>query len=350
MPVFVSPLAIRRIAAAGVPAVVAYGPFVGGFILNPRDAGEVLFVDPTGPAALQVTETTVAIQPGGNYRFPQNQTSNIWVAAATLGHRFSGFVLQPPVQPVPTPQNGTFPPAGPVTMTELYPAYLYQEYNDDDDLQNFVATYNALAQQYMDWFASGTLPVYTSPSIAGPLLDWVAEGLYGMVRPALSSGRNRDQGPLNTWRYNTIPYNVRRRVGPNNVVATSDDVFKRIMTWNFYKGDGNVFSIRWLKRRVMRFLFGPNGTAPNIDQTYPISITFGPGIISIRLGYGTRLFLGGAIYGGFGFNRMRYNQRNTQFISGPSPPALAPIFKEAIESGALTLPFQYDVIVTVSGG
>ena len=42
--------------------------------------------------------------------------------------------------------------------------------------------------------------------------------------------------------------------------AVTDDVFKRILTWHFYKGDGKNFSVRWLKRRIWRFLQGANGT------------------------------------------------------------------------------------------
>ncbi len=119
------------------------------------------------------------------------------------------------------------------------------------------------------------------------------------------------------------------------------------MTWNFYKGDGNVFNVRWLKRRIMRFLIGTNGAAPNVDQTYGISVTYGPGVISVRLSYGTRTITGGALFNRFGYNRMPFNALRTVFSSGPSPPAFASVLQEAIDSGALILPFQYEVIVTI---
>ncbi len=168
-----------------------------------------------------------------------------------------------------------------------------------------------------------------------------------MTRPSLSSGKNRDVGPLNTWAYNAIGYNVRRLVGPSDVTVTSDDIFKRIMTWNFYKGDGRTFNIPWLKRRIMRFLLGANGSAPNIDSTDIVSVTFGPGIISIRIAGGSRKILGGAIYNRFGYNRMAYNALVTQFISGPTPLKNDGVLKEAIDSGVLQLPFQYQFVVTI---
>ena len=167
-----------------------------------------------------------------------------------------------------------------------------------------------------------------------------------MVRPSLSSGRNRDLGPLNTYGFNVLALNTRRSVGPQNVTITTDDIFKRIMTWNFYKGDGHEFNVRWLKRRIMRFLTGPDGSAPNVDQTYIISVTFGAeGSVSIRIANGSRIILGGALYNRFGFNAIAYNALRTQFVPGPNPLPYQAIFKEAVESGVLQLPFQYQFSV-----
>lgn len=356
-PVTIYPAAASSVAKSGVPVTIMFGPVLGGVIVNPvlaLDQGitvpEVLYVDTTGaPAAAQETATTEAIQPGGAFIIPPNQTTDVSVNAKSAGHKFSALIYQPATQFPPTPQTGTFPPSGPTTLTALggMAAYLYQQYQDDDNLQAFITSFNQLAQIYIGWFATINLAVYTNPQIAGPLLDWVAEGIYGMTRPALGSGRNLDIGPLNTYAYNTLAYNRRKLIGPSDVVATSDDVFKRIMTWNFYKGDGNVFNVRWLKRRIMRFLIGENGTAPNIDETYAISVTIGPGIISIQIAVGTRAITGGALYNRFGFNRMPYNALRTRFIPGPPQFALAPVFEEAVAAGALQFPFQYAVSVSI---
>jgi hypothetical protein len=250
----------------------------------------------------------------------------------------------------PAPQAGTFPPAGPTTLTRVIPSYLYREYADDDDLQAFVAAFNQLAQIYVTWFATVPLAAYTSSAIAGPLLDWVAAGVYGFLRPTLSSGRFRAKGPLNTYAPDTWPLNVLKLIGPSDVTVTNDDVFKRIITWNFYKGDGNRFTVRWLKRRVMRFLLGANGSAPNMDNSYPVSVTFGSGgLVSIVLSSGHRLVLGGALPNRFGLNQAgaTLNSLRTRFVPGPNPLPFESVLKEALDSGVLQLPFQYRFQITV---
>lgn len=341
------------IKQGGLAQVVAYGTVAGGMIANPAtpaDQGlpqvEALFVDSVNPAAAEQTATTFAIQPGQTYAIPAGQTTNLTVNAASTGHKFSGIIFQPPTPFPPPPQPGSFPPAGPVTVIKTIPSYLYVQYNDDADLQAFVDAYNTLAQEYVDWFNSVNLPVYTQ--IAGSLLDWVAHGLYGMVRPSLSSGLNLDKGPFNTYALNTLGYNERKNAGPQNVTVTSDDVFKRVMTWNFYKGDGNVINVRWLKRRIMRFMVGANGSAPNIDETYAISVSFGAGgVVSIRLAVGSRIILGGALYNRSGFNSTAFNSLMTRFVPGPNPLPNQQVLKEAIESGVLQLPFQYAFSVAI---
>lgn len=240
-----------------------------------------------------------------------------------------------------------FPPSGPTSLTTVIPAYPYDEYNDDPDLQAFWAAYNTLAQTYLNWFVRIGLPIYTGPLIAGALLDRIAEGLYGISRPTLFSGRTRDVGPFNTWAFNTIPFDRLKRIGPQNYYVTTDDIFKRVITWLLFKGDGKVFDIRWLKRRVARFLTGVNGTAPNIDQTYQISVTFGVGgEVTIRLISGIRKVTSGALYDRFAFNTMRFNGINTSY-EPLTPLADAQTFQEAIQAAVLDLPFQftYDIVI-----
>jgi hypothetical protein len=177
----------------------------------------------------------------------------------------------------------------------------------------------------------------------------VATGLYGIPRPTLSSGKFRSIGPFDTYEFNTFPFNKLRLIGPSNVAATSDDIYKRIITWNFYKGDGNRFNIRWLKRRIMRFLLGTDGTAPNIDNTYQISITFGANsLVSIRISQGTRKITGGALYNRFALNSRAalFNGLQTVSIPGPNPLPNQAVLKEAIQSGVLQLPFQVQFLIT----
>ena len=337
----------------GESIIALTGDALGGYIVNPMraidqnvDVAEVLFVDPTGPAALQQTATTVPLQPGQGYRLAPNQTTPLWVNAKTTGHKFSAFLVQPPV-PAITPIPTAFPPSAPTGLTNVIPSYLYQEYNDDDDLQAFVASFNQLAQNYVDTFNAINLPVYTGTIIAGALLDWVAQGIYGMSRPALSSGTVTTKGPLNTYLFNTTLLGKFEVIEPTDVVVTNDDIFKRILTWHLYKGDGKVFSIRWLKRRIMRFLLGVNGSDTSVDDSYQLSVTFGPnGGVSIRLLTGIRTITTSARFNTFLLNTVQFNEVNSTFVA-LTPLPNAALFKEAADSGALELPFQFNYTITI---
>jgi hypothetical protein len=184
-----------------------------------------------------------------------------------------GFTTPP--QPPSNEQGMPWPPKGPVTITELLPflgSYLYVQYRDDEDLQAFVDAYNIYSQAYLDYANGLNLPVYINGNISGPLLDWVAAGLYGLLRPGLPTRGTPDRGPFNSWTYNSIPFNGFVAGKPSGYILTSDDTFKRVLTWFFYKGDGKVFTMWWLKRRIQRFLTGFNGTDVLNDNTYAISV------------------------------------------------------------------------------
>ena len=212
--------------------------------------------------------------------------------------------------------GATFPPSQVSSLQSILPAYVYQQYSDDANIQAFNTAYNNFAQLYLSWFNTIELPVYTSPTISGALLDWVALGLYGRTRPLLPSGKSQAVGPYDTWQYNTLEYNQYKVIGSTNYYATTDDIFKRILTWHLYKGDGKVFNIAWLKRRVLRFLNGTNGTAPSVADTQTVSVTFGtPPSVVIAL--------------------------QTPFAQGA-------ILQSAVQSGAIELPFQYTWSVTLA--
>lgn len=138
--------------------------------------------------------------------------------------------------------------------------YLYQQYADDDTLQSFVDSFNALAQGYLDWFIANPLGLYTSAGISGPLLDWVAQGVYNLDRPVLATQSSEESAGYDSAVYNTVPYNYLSYSSAGTAQQASDDVYKRMMTWTLYRGDGQVFSLQWLKNRVARFLHGANGS------------------------------------------------------------------------------------------
>jgi hypothetical protein len=212
-----------------------------------------------------------------------------------------------------------FPPSGPTTLTSVLPAYAYQQFSDDDNIQALIEAYNIYAQQYLNWFNTVNLPIYTG--LSGALLDWVGTGLYGLPRPSLASGQIVGVGPLNTWAVNTIAVDAFYSIGAIQNPTVTDDIYKRIITWFFFKGDGQQFCTLWLKRRIMRFLTGTGGTAPNIDNTYPVSIAFsGAGVVAITITLTTA----------FGI-----------------PLSVAEIFQSAVAAGAIELPFQLSFSVTI---
>jgi len=174
-----------------------------------------------------------------------------------------------------------FPPLSPSVQTHTIPSYLYTQYNDDDDIQAFVNAYNGMAQTYVDWFVNVGLPVYTQ--LSGSLLDWVAQGLYGIVRPVLSSSSSGGFGPVNTYLVNSEIINSSKAPIAGSYYTADDDTFQRIITWHFFKADGKVFTLPWLKRRVLRFLYGTNGTAPNVSYTGEVSITISTYTVTIDL-------------------------------------------------------------------
>jgi hypothetical protein len=166
----------------------------------------------------------------------------------------------------------TWPPTSNTSVANITLSYLYRQYADDADLQSLVDGYNAYAQAYLDYLNGLELPIYTGAPIAGTLLDWVAVGLYGYPRPGLPSLGTPAIGPYNTFLFNAIPYDGNTLGTDGTYTYTTDDVYKRCLTWAFYKGDGRTFTMRWLKRRINRFLNGLNGTDVTNDQTYKISV------------------------------------------------------------------------------
>lgn len=215
--------------------------------------------------------------------------------------------------------SGTTLPTGPTSLTAILAAYAFQQFADDDGIQALFASFNGIAQNYTDFLTDLNLPIYTG--LSGSLLDWVAQGVYGIQRPSLQSGMITGKGLLNTFQLNTLMLNSFVLSGSIAAFVVNDDIFKRIITWFFFKGDGFQFSIQWLKRRIMRFLIGTNGTAPNIDQTYPVGISFGSSnsvVITITITSGGQI---------------------TQTIAN--------VFSAAVQTGAINLPFQFAFTVVI---
>ena len=180
-------------------------------------------------------------------------------------------------------------------LQAVIPSYLYQQYADDDNLQAFVASFNSLAQGYLDWFNSTPLAVYTNHSISGTLLDWIGEGIYGITRPVLASSSSSLTAGYNTGAYDTGVYNEGIFASGGTGINASDDIYKRVLTWNLYRGDGQVFCMQWLKNRIARFLYGQNGSdydvlivQPQItcaDAVFTVSYYASSSLTALQLAY-----------------------------------------------------------------
>jgi hypothetical protein len=218
-------------------------------------------------------------------------------------------------------------------------SYLYTEYADDDDLQAFVSAYNAATQTFITWFNKVALPYY--PGLSGPLLDWVGSGLYGQPRTSLASPASTALGMLNTVPLNTLVLNG-YVPSTSSVYVLPDDIYQRILTWNFYKGDGKRFCTRWFKRRIARFLFGANGIDP---QPFLPGFTPNP---NFQVGCETTTAIGMHISGSVITVTINQTLLSTQATISP---LVLTLFALALEagpiSGPLDLPIQYTYVVDI---
>lgn len=197
-------------------------------------------------------------------------------------------------------------------LQKVIPSYLYLEYSDDADLQAFISSFNSISQGYLDWFNNTSLGLYTSPNISGPLLDWIGQGVYDIKRPVLSSEISMRFAGYNSYPYNSISYNGMNYLTSGSSELANDDIYKRVLTWHTYRGDGQVFSLQWLKNRINRFLNGANGEDYPVLQNPP-SVTLS----------------------GLTFT-----------ISAPQTPALTWL-QQLIENGNLDLPFMYNFVIAI---
>ena len=176
-----------------------------------------------------------------------------------------------------------------MATTTIIPSYPYVQFADDVNISAWFEAYNTYAQQYLDWFNDTPLAIYTNDSISGDLLDWVANGVYGVYRTPIATTRDHSIGPLNTYTPNELPFNQGKALSSGTVSTMTDDIFKRLITWDFYKGDGLQFTIPWIKKRVARFIYGIDGFSDtnNISVTSPNVRTVA---ISIRVGSAYKVY------------------------------------------------------------
>jgi hypothetical protein len=227
-------------------------------------------------------------------------------------------------------------------LQQIAYSYPYQEYADDPNVTAFFDSYNSLAQGYLQWFLDTPLSVYTSSAINGPLLDWVGEGLYGIARPVISSLTTKNNGAYNTVPFNSLAYNRRQQLQSGTAMVATDDIYKRVLTWHLYLGDGRQMSIMWLRRRVARFIFGVNGADIPVDYLQQISIQRSPAGFA-------------GAYGTPPYNTQAYNTRRSgrnaaarSIQIGVPAGAISQTFQALVSQEYLALPFQVKFTVVVA--
>lgn len=233
----------------------------------------------------------------------------------------------------------------PSSLAAILASYLYQQYTDDDDLQGFVVAYNSMAQVYQDWFNATPLGVYTSPGISGSLLDWIGQGVYGIRRPVVGTLGSFTKGALATLFFGQIAMAAEKTTQTGSASPVNDDIYKRVLTWWLYRGDGKQMSIDWIKRRISRFMYGVNGT----DFPYP-PCSPNP-LFSVE--YGVAEGFIGAI-GTFpmaslamGASKPLRGGLSTFTITVPASPAGLAL-QLLVSGGFLALPFENNFIVELS--
>lgn len=172
--------------------------------------------------------------------------------------------------------------------TLMAPAYAYQQFSDDTNINALFAATNESAQNALTWMLDRPLALYMRPSISEGLLDYAAYCLYGIARHQVGSSQiTAIDGAINTTAINILDIDDNQLPRTSTRLTLTDDVFKRILTWHLYKGDGIHYSIPWLKKRIMRFLTGTNGHAWNFSSTAPVSVTIRDNTVIISIATGT---------------------------------------------------------------
>lgn len=228
-------------------------------------------------------------------------------------------------------------------LQTVIPAYLYQQFYDDDDLQGFVVALNAEFQGYLDWFNQTPLSVYTNSTVSGELLDWIGTGLYGIARPVISSGAHQSfAGYAARTPYAQTPYLLRIRLDNSSASLVDDDIYKRVLTWYAYLGDGRNASIPWLRRRIARFIYGFGGTDVPADYLSNISIVLPT--LAFSASYATAPYASRAYI--VRSNQRRFAAHRLQIIVPNTPASTA--FKALVDQGYLALPFQIAFSVLIA--
>ena len=205
----------------------------------------------------------------------------------------------------------------PSPLQEIIPSYVYEQYADDPNIVAFSTAYNVIAQSYLNWFNATPFAVYTSAAISGPLLDWIGNGIYGIPRPVFSTLTAKFlSDAVNYLPTNTIATDGSEHSQSGSSVVANDDYYKRTITWHAYIGDGRICNVMTIRKRIARFLFGPNGGDISLSQAQQVNIA----VVTSPLNFDITIPAGTA----------------------------SSYFQEAFNAGILAFPFQLQATVTIA--
>ena len=225
-------------------------------------------------------------------------------------------------------------------LPNVIPAYVYDQYSDDENVQGFFEVLNAMAQGYLDWFNQTPLPLYTNPNINGPLLDWVGNSLYNIPRPVISDVQQVVKGAMATVPLTALPIAGFQISESGTSAIATDDVYKRVLTWFMYRGDGMQMSVEWLRRRIARFIYGINGTdLTDVGLISTVSLSQVNSQSGGVMGNGVM----GLMVMGLAFSKVLHKG----IANLPSYP-MSSVLQELVNTGVIPLPFQ--VTVTFNTG
>ena len=229
-------------------------------------------------------------------------------------------------------------------LQTIIKAYPYFEYADSDDTTAFFNSLNSLGQQYLDWFNGTPLGVYTDPSISGPLLDWIANNLWGIHRPVISTSSTFVLAGWGSFAWGEEAYGAMNYIQSGTAQTATDDIYKRLLTWILYLGDGKQMSIQWLRRRIARFIYGADGGDIDIGLIANINIA----IPSKSIITGAWNSMSWDLLPWDGGGSVTATTKHALSISVPNNNGIGPIFADLANGGHLPLPFQlsYEVIVS----
>ncbi len=244
--------------------------------------------------------------------------------------------------------NTLVPPVAPnYQIAAPMAAYPYSQYQDDDNITALFMAVNSYCQSnYVDFFNNYVPAAYTNVNINGMFLDWIGQGLYGVVRPYVSSGSITALGAYNTSIYNLLQYDYLYYSGTVTTLQVNDDVYKRCITWNFYRGDGALFTITWLKKRIVRWLLGVNGVPIHVQSTYGVSVQISNLVVTITI-QNSAIIPSSAIPNTFYPDQVTPDASAGSSSSSAFSLSMVQVLQILISSGMLMLPAQYSYVVVV---